>query len=130
MGEEILPRASGRRKERLMGRIGFTMGLDWRRSAGWRAATSWSSRGWIGWHDRQGICSTSSMRSPKLERVSSHWPMLGPTRRRPKRMGILYFTDPPGNTPDCGGLSRAHMGATVWGLRMGVVSHDYMHRGN
>jgi hypothetical protein len=27
-GEEILPRASGRRKERLMGRIGFTMVLD------------------------------------------------------------------------------------------------------
>ena len=45
------------------------------------AGDLWSSRGWIGWRDRPGICSTSSMRSPKLERVSSHWPMLGPTRR-------------------------------------------------
>src|SRR5262249_39823921 len=37
--------------------------------------------GWIGWRDRPGICSTSSMQSPRPERVSSHWPMLGPTRR-------------------------------------------------
>jgi DNA invertase Pin-like site-specific DNA recombinase len=35
----------------------------------------------LGWRDRPGIYSTSSMRSPKPERVSSHWPMLGPTRR-------------------------------------------------
>ena len=35
-----------------------------------KPATCWSSRGWIGWRDRLGICSTSSMQSPRPERKS------------------------------------------------------------